>query len=189
MFGRGADLVVISGDVTTSGEEGFLRRFLSRLSELPIPTFIVPGNNEGPELSSTGQVQNIDDRVMVFGGIRFGGLGGSPPTPFDTINEYPDSQLWERLEKLGSVDVLVSHSPPFGTSLDTSGYGGHLGSHAVLRYVKTMNPRLLLCGHVHTAKAVEVVGSCTCCNPGSASMGGFAIVKVDGDVKVELRTL
>jgi hypothetical protein len=105
------------------------------------------------------------------------------------VNEYPDSELWARLERLGKVDVLVAHSPPFGTSLDTSGYGGHLGSKAVLRYITSMGPRLLLCGHIHTAKGVEVVGSCTCCNPGSASMGGFAIVTVDRDVKVELRTV
>jgi len=189
MFGKGADLIVLSGDVTTNGDEQFLGRFLDRLGELSVPTFIVPGNNEGPELSTSGMVQNVDGKVVAFGGLTFGGLGGSSPTPFNTVNEHPDSELWARLEKLGKVDVLVSHTPPFGTSLDSSGYGGHLGSRAVMRYVRESRPRLLLCGHIHTARAVEVVEGCTCCNPGAASAGNFAIVKVDGDVGVELRTL
>jgi Icc-related predicted phosphoesterase len=189
MLGRGADLIVLSGDVTTSAEQGFLDRFMSKLGDLPIPTFIVPGNNEGPELATKGNVRDIDGKVELFEGLKFGGLGGSPPTPFNTPNEYTERQMEERLDKLGSVDILVSHSPPYGTSLDTSGYGGHLGSRAVLHYVETMKPKLLLCGHVHTAKSVEVIGSCTCCNPGSASAGGFAIVKIDGEVKVELRSL
>jgi Icc-related predicted phosphoesterase len=189
VFGKGADLIVMSGDVTTSGEGGFLRRFLDKLEELPVPTFIVPGNNEGPELRTTGKVENIDGRVVTFGALRFGGLGGSLPTPFNTVNEYPEEELWLRLERLGRVDVLVSHSPPFGTSLDTSGYGGHLGSRAVMRYVKEVRPKLVLCGHVHTAKAVEIVAGCTCCNPGAASAGGFAIVKMNGDAEVELKSL
>jgi hypothetical protein len=149
----------------------------------------VPGNNEGPGLSTAGLVQDIDGRVVTFEGLRFGGLGGSSPTPFNTQNEYPESILWERLERLGRVDVLVSHEPPFGTSLDRADNGGHLGSRAVMRYVKSMRPRLLLCGHIHNSRAVEVVEGCTCCNPGSASTGGFAIIRVDGDVSVELRSL
>jgi hypothetical protein len=127
--------------------------------------------------------------VVVFNGIRFGGLGGSSPTPFNTVNESPESELWRALERLGNVDVLVSHSPPFGTSLDASGYGGHLGSRAVMRYIKERHPKLVLCGHVHTARAVEVVEGCTCCNPGAASSGGFAIVSLNGKADVELRTL
>jgi len=189
MFGRAADLMVISGDVTTSGDEAFLARFLSRLGGLPVPVFMVPGNNEGPELNVPGNVTNIDGKVAEFRGLRFGGLGGSNPTPFNTVNEYSEAQLWDKLAGLGKVDVLVSHSPPFGTSLDTSGYGGHLGSRSVMRYLGEMRPRLLLCGHIHTARAVEVVGGCTCCNPGSASSGGFAIVSIDGEVSVELKTL
>ena len=179
----------MSGDVTTSGEQGFLVRFLDRLASLPIPTLIVPGNNEGPGLPTKGNVQDIDGRVVEFGGLTFGGLGGSSPTPFNTVNEYPEAELWRRLQSLGKVDVLVSHSPPFGTSLDTSGYGGHLGSRSVARYVKEMKPRLLLCGHIHTATAVEVVYGCTCCNPGAASSGSYAIVTMGPEIKVELQGL
>ncbi len=189
MLGGGADLFVVSGDITSFGDEAFLDRFISKLETLSVPTFLVPGNNEGPSIRSSEKVINVDGRVMDFGGLAFGGLGGSTPTPFSTPNEYPDSELAHRLLALGQVDVLVTHTPPFGTSLDTAGNGVHLGSRAVREYILSAAPRLVLCGHVHESKSVEVLGSSTCCNPGASSMGGFAIVRVNEDVTVELRSI
>jgi Icc-related predicted phosphoesterase len=186
---KGADLLVVSGDITSFGEEAFLDEFLSEMDGLGLPSLVVPGNNEGPELSVPESVSNIDGRRVEIGGLSFGGLGGSLLTPFGTPNELTEEELEAKLRALGRVDVLVSHMPPLGTNLDRGANGQHLGSASVRRYLIEEGPRLLLCGHVHEARAVDLLGRCVCCNPGSASSGGYAYVYMDDDVRVELRSL
>jgi len=186
---KDADVLVISGDITSFDEKGFLDGFLAALEKLPLPTLVVPGNNETPDFPVLPPVRNIDGTRTSLEGVTFGGLGGSPPTPFNTPNEYTEDQLEAKLAKLGRVDVLVSHTPPWGTALDMGGRGDHLGSFSVRSYVLSQSAKLCLSGHVHESKAVEMLGTCLCCNPGPASMGGYARITYGGRVKAELSLL
>ncbi|MFW6200321.1 MAG: metallophosphoesterase family protein, partial [Gemmatimonadota bacterium] len=49
--------------------------------------------------------------------------------------------------------VLVSHSPPYG-HIDVS-RGEHQGSRAVLEAVEESQPRLVVCGHIHSCWGQE----------------------------------
>jgi Icc-related predicted phosphoesterase len=185
----GAEVLVMSGDITSFGAPGFLRDFLDALSRLLVPTLLVPGNNEGPELVTPPKVHNIDGRKETLGGLLFGGVGGSLSTPFGTPNEITELEISAKLKELGRVDVLVSHMPPYGTTLDTAADGAHLGSESVLRYLREMKPKALLCGHVHESRSVETLHGCVCCNPGAAALGSYATLNVDKEISVDLRRI
>lgn len=184
-----ADLIVVSGDVTTFGEEEYFRRFMDQLSDLKAKVLYVPGNNDLADFDLPEGIINIDSKKIQIGGYMFGGLGGSPPTPFNTPNEIPEEVLKERLESLGRVDVLVSHTPPIDTAADRLNSGGHAGSTAVREYVLSMKPRLVLCGHVHEAIAKIRLGESLVINPGSASSRRYARIKMNGEILATLSTL
>ena len=47
-------------------------------------------------------------------------------------------------------------------------------------------PDLVLCGHIHESRAIDELGPTTVVNPGPVASGHYALVRVDGDVAVEL---
>lgn len=66
-----------------------------------------------------------------------------------------DSMLLERYRQIpGDVDVIVSHQPPAGYGdlmvYDVAKGWERLGSAALLESVTRVQPRLLICGHIHS---------------------------------------
>lgn len=181
-----SDILIISGDVTTFGDISYFREFMKSVSELRIKTFYVPGNNDKPYFSVPSGVENIDGVKTSYSGITFGGLGGSPPTPFNTPYEIEEEQLRTRLDRLGYVDVLVSHSPPINTPSDRLDSGGHAGSSSVAEYIARIKPRLVLCGHVHEAVAKIRLGDSLVVNPGAAVSRRYAKIKINDEITASL---
>ena len=98
---------------------------------------------------------NIDGRIIDEAGLRLAGLGGSirySPGP----NQYTQAEMRSRALRLElrarlmrrRVDVLVTHSPPFGAGDDPED-PAHEGLRAFRRLVTKLSPRFLLHGHVH----------------------------------------
>ncbi len=101
---------------------------------------------------------NLDGTVEEWKGVTFAGLGGSMryrPGP----NQYSEREMWVRTIRLrararartmvgkGSVDVLVTHSPPRGHGdLDDL---PHRGFECFASLVERLEPELVLHGHVH----------------------------------------
>ena len=52
------------------------------------------------------------------------------------------------------IDVLISHSPPYGL-LDRVSRGDHVGSFSLLRRLREVRPRLAVFGHIHEAFGSE----------------------------------
>jgi len=173
-----ADLYVSAGDVANGNRDDFIL-FMRLCGRKPV--LAVPGNNELPEwipnyMNLHGEKKNVQ-------GIVFGGIGGSPRTPFNTIFEWEEDYAYEVLERVGYVDVLVSHAPPKGTRLALTYSGIDAGSEAVRWYIEEYVPRIVVVGHIHEREGmVERIGGTLLVNPGKK--GAIVDISPSGEPQI-----
>lgn len=148
----GADVVIGAGDFA-SIHEG-LAETIDALAVIPVPTVLVPGNNE-TEAALREAAAGWSAATVLHGegteieGISFFGLGaGVPTTPWNWSFDLTEAEAEGLLAGCPESGVLVIHSPPHGY-VDTSRTGDHLGSTAILAAIEAKRPRLAVCGHIH----------------------------------------
>ena len=89
------------------------------------------------------------DTIEIGGVTLFGIGGGVPVTPFGAWSwDLTEAEAAELLASADGADVIVSHSPPKGIA-DRTSTGLSVGSTAVRAAVERVQPKLLLCGHIH----------------------------------------
>jgi len=191
------DVVMIAGDITNfQGREAALRVLNPVLRRWPDSTVAVFGNCDGrdvPELLEELGISAHGKHVDV-GGLRVTGLGGSGWTPFNTVWEFDGSTMIETLSSAYvDGDVLLTHAPPYGTKVDRTFRGEHVGSRELRRFIELKQPPLVICGHIHEAAGVDRIGDTVVINPGPLMRGHYAIVTVDGSsmkpLDVEMKKL
>jgi Icc-related predicted phosphoesterase len=135
--------------------------------------YCLPGNHESSgdieRLCDRYGLRNFHEKTLAVGEYTVAGLGYSNPTPFNTPGEYTEAQLAERLAKFSGLAplILICHTPPHGTRLDTIKPGAHAGSTAVGKFIQTEQPQYFFCGHIHEAAGVEErLGATTAVNVG-----------------------
>ena len=179
---------MVGGDITTEARMPFLAQFLDSVRKIPIKIFMVQGNHDPRQVTVPSGVTLLHGGKSTLGEFVVGGLGGSNFTTGRAPFEYSDKEARSLLEALGSVDILISHCPPYGTRCDLGPAGKSYGSVPVREYVELSKPRLVLCGHVHVAKGVDKIGVTTIVNPGPLMDGNYALVNVqENDLSVKLR--
>jgi Icc-related predicted phosphoesterase len=154
---RGVDLLLGCGDLPYT----YLENILSLLN---IPLFYVPGNHdpvyrEGrPQTRAEGGT-NLDLRVTRFHNLLIGGFGGSVQYRPDGSNQYTQSEAhwramhlvpilaWNRVRYGRALDILISHSPPFGIHDDDT--EAHRGLHALNWLLRLARPGYHFHGHTH----------------------------------------
>ena len=86
--------------------------------------------------------------------------------------------------------LLVCHTPPHGTATDVVGDGVHVGSPAVRAFIERVQPEVCLTGHIHEARATDVLGTTQIINPGALSGGGYARIRLaEGRLTASLSVL
>ncbi len=70
------------------------------------------------------------------------------------------------------LTILVSHNPPF-QSCDKMKNGKHVGSKAVLEFIKGYQPEFCVCGHIHEARGQDVIGKTQVYNLGDFASGYY----------------
>lgn len=168
---------------------------LDNLTSGELPVYSVPGNHDGitdlgrgfPIHQPIGEtlieehasVFPLDKRKTDLGDFVLGGLGGcreiieGGATPL----EYTEQEMWSCLQGIGDVDILLTHTVPYGTSLDVSErvfpndeeedmvyvgdrvVGVHVGSKSLRRYVDDYQPPIGVGGHIHESKGVDDIGN------------------------------
>src|SRR5260370_5567636 len=155
-----ADYYVAAGDLV-SWERG-LDSCGEILKAKAAKVWVLPGNHETveqiAEFCGKYGLRNIHDQLFEVGGIQFGGLGYSSPTPFHTPGEYSEEQLAQRLTQFAGIAklILICHAPPYGTELDRVHDGLHAGSRAVFEFIAANQPEYFFCGHIHDAERKQV---------------------------------
>lgn len=88
--------------------------------------------------------------------------------------------------------IFASHNVPYKTKLDIfigkkavkSARGKHYGSKLVRRIIDRHQPVLHIGGHIHKSRGMQKLGKTLCINPGALREGHYAIVEIDGKMKV-----
>lgn len=137
------------------------------ISALDIPLFYVRGNHDtspqytidGRTLTSVQGGIDLHARVVEYGDWIVAGLEGSmryrPSVPlmysegemrWEVARLLPQL-LWRRIRYGRAVDILVTHSPPFG--IHDRPDRAHTGFRVFRQLIHYLKPRYFLHGHVH----------------------------------------
>lgn len=155
-----ADYYVAAGDLVSWGRG--LDSCGEILREKAGKVWAIPGNHESAEQMASFcdkfGLRDIHDQLFEEGGRKFGALGYSSPTPFQTPGEYTEEQIAERLRQFAGIEglILICHAPPYGTGLDRVKEGLHAGSRSVLEFIESNQPPYFFCGHIHEAEGRHV---------------------------------
>ncbi|MGB9939217.1 metallophosphoesterase [Methanosarcina sp.] len=178
------DLAVVVGDITHFGPDEKVEELMELFDR---PVLAIPGNCDQKSILKAldaSKAVNLHGKAEQIGNIRFIGLGGSNPTPFNTPFELSEEEIEKALEGMvcsaenagecGTI-VLLTHAPPHGARDELP--FGHVGSKAIQKFVDRVD--LIVCGHIHEAKGLEQVGKTVVLNPGEASKGSCALIKLE----------
>jgi Icc-related predicted phosphoesterase len=178
------DLVVIVGDITNFGPDEKVDELMKMFDK---PVLAIPGNCDQKSILKAldaSKAINLHAKAKQIGKIRFIGLGGSNPTPFNTPFELPEEEIEKVLEGMvcsaentgdcGPI-VLLTHAPPHGARDELP--FGHVGSKAIRKFVDRVD--LIVCGHIHEAKGTEKIGKTVVVNPGEACKGSCALITIE----------
>ena len=148
---RVADLVIGAGDF------GNMRKGVAEamglLAGIETHFVVVPGNNESlDELQAAapeGAIVLHGNTVTIDGVTLYGIGGGIPVTPFGAWSwDLSELDAEELLAGAAGAEVMISHSPPKGIA-DRTATGLSVGSTAVRDAAARVQPKLLVCGHIH----------------------------------------
>ncbi|MCX6057786.1 MAG: metallophosphoesterase [Chloroflexi bacterium] len=150
------------------------------------PLFYVPGNHD-PQFdltTSAARVQggsNLDLKTVRHKKFLIAGLGGCIRYRPNGINQYTQAEAYSRAFRLipklllnriqygRALDILISHSPPFGIHDDSD--PAHHGLKALNWLIRVAKPRYHFHGHTHFYKTNLANG---CIHPlGSADHFAF----------------
>ncbi|NLB79990.1 MAG: metallophosphoesterase [Clostridiaceae bacterium] len=150
---EGTDLVISCGDLKSD--------YLSFLATMiKAPLFYVHGNHDNGYIKNPpGGCDSIEDKLVLFKGLRILGLGGSMkynyhPNYSIPPFQYTDKQMEKRISKLRfqlflnkGFDILVTHAPAYG--INDGNDSCHTGFKAFLPLLEKYAPRYMLHGHMH----------------------------------------
>jgi uncharacterized protein len=134
------------------------------VSFLNLPLFYVPGNhdpNYNPYDSKTYAQggSNLDLKLVRHKKFLIAGLGGSIQYRPDGMNQYTQTEAYLRAFKLyprlllnkmnygRALDILITHSPPFGIHDEEA--HSHQGLKAINWLIRIAKPRYHFHGHTH----------------------------------------
>jgi len=134
------------------------------LTFLNVPLMYVPGNhdpvyNDHSHLSYVEGGSNLDLKLTRFKKFLIGGFGGSIRYRPDGVNQYTQSEAYTRAFRMlpwlmvnrinygRALDILITHSPPFGIHDEET--QAHQGLKAINWLLRVARPRYHFHGHTH----------------------------------------
>ncbi|MET9020545.1 metallophosphoesterase [Actinopolymorpha sp. NPDC004070] len=202
----GADLMIVSGDLTTYGSSRPEHLALARewLDGLDVPYLAVPGNHDlgpSPDRGARSPVQEAYEDVP-YGRTGYGRTFGTDPVEvrdlgqlrvvgFGVREDDPDGVLPRLAETLAADTrpvILVGHYPLVPTrdpkpheEFGSEAFVPRTGA-ALLDLIRRQpNVRLYACGHVHVTSVRPLAPHCTQVTAGSLGQGASTYRVYDVD--------
>ena len=165
------DLLIICGDISHSSRKERLAHVISWLDFEPI--LFVLGNMDGQELNSQiSNAKNINLNQVNYRNYIIYGLGGpnhSLDSIIDSSKDFFSNVNSERL-------IIISHIPP-KNHCDKVYKGEHVGNKRLKNLIQKIQPRLLLCGHIHEDRGISHLNNTIIINVGAAG----CIIEINED--------
>ena len=149
------DLIISCGDLKP--------QYLSFLVTMTrVPLLYVHGNHDGRyETTPPEGCDCIEDKIVVYKGLRILGLGGSVCYNGGQ-HQYTEAEMRRRIWRLKwkihkhkGVDIVVSHAAPAGVG-DADDYA-HRGFYEFLKFIDRYHPKYWIHGHVHMNYGIDQI--------------------------------
>ena len=180
------DALVLAGDVISYFRP---RPVFEKFNAMGVPVLMVRGNSDPGYVDNYFQkysnLTSLHLNKVTVKSISFFGLSGTVPLPFrNKVRIFEKTLMDKAYPKIDSQTVLVVHTPPRGC-LDQVAGRFHSGSKMVRELVDKIQPRLLICGHIHEAAGIDKIGETTVVNCGMPGTGkGMMIELTHGEKPV-----
>jgi Icc-related predicted phosphoesterase len=192
-----ADCVIVTGDLTNFAGASKAKKIIELISSYNRRIYAQLGNLDQREVNYYLETLGINlhaNGFVITKEIGIFGVGGSNPTPFNTPTEYTEQQIkkfmqkgYEKVKDL-PLKILVSHTPPYNTTVDIVGGSTHVGSTAVREFIETYQVQLCLTGHIHEAVGKDKIGETMIVNPGMLRDGRYVeVTEKKGKLEVQLK--
>jgi Icc-related predicted phosphoesterase len=136
---------------------------LARVRGLGVPIAWVPGNHDPPRRDLPDCVDGSATRIA---GLTIAGIGGAGPGRFGFPYEWTEAEARERVRALPPCEILISHTPPHASGLDTVARGGRAVGSRSIHELCLRHRGVMVCGHIHEAPGAVRIGDCLCANAG-----------------------
>lgn len=178
----GIDALVITGDLTESGETAAYTLVREALAPLPFPLHVLPGNHDRREAMRTAfpgfAASGPLDRALAVGPLRLVLVDAMVEgQPYGAVTETQLHWLEETLAGFAPHPTLVfMHFPPFATGIafmDANGLREPERMEAVIR--RHPHVQLVACGHIHRAITAQWGGVPCVVAPGPSHSVAFDV--------------
>lgn len=145
------DLVLLLGDINEPTVDYILNQ--ARF----VRVYGIYGNHDPKTIAG---MDAMDGKILFINGYKIGGISGVNEH-YHCVHSYSEEAVQKKLNRLGPVDILVTHAPPYSISKDEDRV--HQGFKALDDYILRYNPKYVYYGHLHSRQRhrigqTEVVG-------------------------------
>ena len=150
--------LVAAGDITTFWKASFV----SALGDFSLPVLALRGNTDLKRVECWFALKEnilfLNNRDVTLQGAHFAGVSGTIPIPFRSRIAFRETAIWNRLiPRITSQTILIAHPPPWGC-LDRVMGKYHAGCKSLQKVIRSRQPALLICGHIHEDAGTAYLG-------------------------------
>ena len=147
---EGVDLILSAGDLPSS-----YLSFLTCFTSAPI-VYVHGNHDDSYEQKPPEGCLCADGKILLIGGVRILGLGGSFRYRPDCVNMYTEPEMQSRILNLrrklratGGFDILLTHAPIRGVGDED--HPSHRGFECFGPLLDRYRPAVMVHGHMHQA--------------------------------------
>lgn len=163
------ELLLLAGDLCPDGHERDQMRWLDTdfrnwLKKVPAEKIVgIAGNHDFVFQNHPKLVPQLPWHYLLDSGISLFGrkIWGTPwqPVFFDWAFNLTEDELAKKWALIpDDTDVLVVHGPPFGYG-DLTARGIRSGSPSLTKRLEEIQPKLVICGHIHETRGDYRIGA------------------------------